>query len=117
MSILVHPLWPLLEPYLVVEHYDKDGGHEDPRIRIELRDLPPELAITAADLITRCVTCGKKIFPFRQRVGSPWSALYYAPTCPLERELACARSAPARQEYLLFKELPRRPTPQLALCL
>jgi hypothetical protein len=103
MSILLHAIWPLLEPHLVVEEYDRDGGHVDPRIRIELRDLPPDLAITAADLIMPCVTCGRRIFPFRQRLGSSWADLYYAPTCPLDRNIACSRAAPARDEYDRFK--------------
>lgn len=105
MSLLIQPLWPMLKPYLVVEHYDRDGGHDDPRIRIELRDLPADLATVAADLLMPCVTCHRRIFPLRQREGDPWSRLYYAPTCSLERNVACSRSGPARVEYDRFREL------------
>lgn len=114
MSIVFHPLWELLRPYLHVSLYDKDGGHQDPRIRIDLRDLPAELAISAADAIMKCVACRTRIFPLRQREGDPWSRLYYAPTCTLERSLACSRSPQAHIEYERFKEIWRgRPGPQL----
>ncbi len=120
MSIVLHPLWPLLSPHLVVRAYDKDGGHVDPRIRIEFCDLPAELATAAADAIMKCVTCRARIFPLRQRIGDPWSRLYYAPSCSLEQNIACSRSPQAHVEYERFKTLgaeleARRPAAQMRM--
>ena len=119
MSITLHPLWPLLESHLVVEEYDRDGGHDRPRIRIEFRDLPPDLAVLAADALMKCVACGRRIFPLRQREGGLSSSLYYAPTCPIAGDianLACSRSQPARDEYSRFRGLwGARPPVQLRL--
>ena len=105
MSITLHPMWPRLATYLVVEKYDKDGGHLDPRIRIELRDLPPKLAHEASFVQIACVACQRPINPLRHREGDDWTRLYYAPACPVTTRAACSRGGPAHEEYERFKTL------------
>lgn len=115
MSITNTPLWPRLQPYLFVIRYDKDGGHDDPRIRIEFRDLPDPLSREAAFMAMPCVTCGRPIYPLRRREGDSFSRLYYAPTCQPALRVRCSRSASARIEYESFKEQVSRPPVQLML--
>lgn len=103
MSILLHPIWQSLSRYLVVEKYDRDGGHEDPRIRIELRDMPLEVGRIASFSQMACVVCGRPIHPLRRREGHELSQLYYAPTCLIGVRIACSRSSKARAEYDRFK--------------
>lgn len=105
MSLLAAPFWDRLRHHLSCEVYDRDGGHADPRIRIEFRDVPMALSEEAQAWVMPCVTCGRSIFPVRRREGADWSQLYYAPTCPLGIRTKCARSAPARVEYIRFKNL------------
>lgn len=105
MSILHHPRWPSLSRYLVIERYDRDGGHEDPRIRIELRDMPLAVGTEALFIEMACVCCGRPIHPLRRREGHFATQLYYAPSCLLGVRLACSRSTEARLEYDRFKEV------------
>ena len=119
MSVVFAPFWDALRHHLACEIYDKDGGHVDPRIRIEFRDVPVALAEIVRMWTMPCVTCDRPIFPLRRREGSTWENLYYAPSCPIGIRTACARSAPAREEYERFKDLwaqhPRPKSPQLSL--
>jgi hypothetical protein len=104
MSPLVSSaLWSRMKPYLFVIAYDKDGGHADPRIRIEFRDIPDHLSREAQDLIIPCVTCKRPSHPLRRREGDGFDRLYYAPACPVGVRAACSRSAPAHEEYERFK--------------
>lgn len=107
MSLLFHPEWPSLSRYLVIERYDRDGGHEDPRIRIELRDMPLAVGAKALFVEMPCVCCGRPIHPLRRREGQTAENLYYAPTCLLGVRLSCSRGGEARLEYERFKEVGR----------
>jgi hypothetical protein len=117
VSIIFLPAWTELEPYLVVDVYDKDGGHVDPRIRIGFADMPESLGRRMAFLEMPCVTCRRPNHPLRRREGDPWSRLFYAPTCPLAVRVACSRSRAAELEYERFKGIatPVRATAQLSL--
>ena len=105
MSIVEHPLWPEIRPYVRIERYDRDGGHGHPRYRIEVD--PPNADRSAAwqVVMMRCVACGAPMHPIRERApannkrGNP-RHLFYAATCPLRIRMGCARSAAARDEYL-----------------
>jgi hypothetical protein len=114
-DILEHPFWPTLQPYLHIEQYDRDGGHADPRIRIEFKEVPPDVRERALALEMRCVACGEVIHPVRRRkVGLPGS-LYYAPSCPLEVRVGCSRGQAAAEVYRRFKETPVPPERQLTM--
>lgn len=106
MSPLVSSvLWSRMKPYLFVIPYDKDGGHADPRVRIEFRDLPDHLSHEAQFLVLPCITCQRPSHPLRRREGDGPDRLYYAPACPIGVRVACSRSAPAHEEYERFKSM------------
>jgi hypothetical protein len=114
-DLLDHPFWPKVQPFLHIEQYDRDGGHEDPRIRIEFKEVPPDVREQALALEMRCVACGELMHPLRQRkVGLPGS-LYYAPSCPLEVRVACSRGQAAADVYRRFKDAPVPPDRQLTM--
>ena len=109
ISIMFLPAWKELEPYLVVDVYDKDGGHKDPRIRIGFDDMPEPLGMRMAFLEMPCVTCRRPNHPLRRREGDTYSRLYYAPACMLAVRMACSRSRAPELEYERFKGLIGRP--------
>lgn len=114
VSITNHPMWPRLKSYLFVTRYDRDGGHEDPRIRIELRELPERLMHEAMFVQMACVCCGRPVNPLRRRVGDT-DRLYYAPACPIGVRTSCSRSSETTLEYDRFKSEPASPSTQLSL--
>lgn len=119
ISIIFEPVWPKLEPHLHVVPYDKDGGHEDPRIRIDFLDVPEALARELVMYRMPCVACQRPNHPLRRREGDDWDRLYYAPACALAIRVSCSRGRAVELEYERFKGLARspRPTAQLALAL
>jgi hypothetical protein len=54
------------------------------------------------------VACGDSIHPVRSRRpakrGRNVGHLYYAPCCPLEKNIACSRGPEAREEYRRLKK-------------
>lgn len=100
MSILDHQIWPILQPFVRIETYDRDGGHASPRHRIEV-ETPPDGDLLRAFIAVRmpCVVCGRMINPIRLREGGESIKLYFAATCELALTYACARSGAARDEY------------------
>lgn len=104
-SVIGSAMWFRLQPHLFVIRYDRDGGHEDPRVRIEFRDLPDPLSREAQFMVMACVTCKRPIYPLRRREGDGHDRLYYAPACPVGTRASCSRSAPAHEEYERFKTL------------
>lgn len=98
MSITDLPIWSKLVAYLQVERYDRDGGHANPRIRIEFRDVPAPLMKDAMFTQTACCTCGRPVNPFRRREGDH-DRLYLAPACPIGIRIACSRGAAAAAVY------------------
>lgn len=102
-SIVFLPCWEKLRDYLVVDVYDKDGGHADPRIRIGFDNLPERYGREIALLEMPCVACGSANHPLRRRQGDDYTRLYYAPTCPLTVRMACSRTRAAELEYERIK--------------
>lgn len=104
MSLLGYQEFLEWRRYIVVETYDRDGGHEHPRFRIELR-APVEVVQAALVFKMRCVACARHMFPFRLRSGSRVTAygagVYFAATCPLNVSMGCSRSRAAAEEYKL----------------
>ena len=82
-------LFQELKPYIVIQVYDRDGGHKKPRKRIELRaGMPRELVVKALAFTAHCPACGRRMSPFRlrsragnQRGGNP-QHIYFAAACP-----------------------------------
>jgi hypothetical protein len=98
--LLAHPLWPLIRPWVKIQTYDRDGGHADPRHRIEL-DAPDNDAFRAVVLAVTvpCVACGAVIHPIRSRAADTHGNLYIAVTCPLNVRMGCARGGAASDAY------------------
>lgn len=118
-SIMFEPVWNRVKQYLHVAPYAPDGGHDDPRIRIEFLHLPEKLAREVVMTVMRCVHCQRPIHPLRHREGDDWDRLFYAPTCPIHVRVACSRGRAAELEYERFKGLDlgklKGPSPQLEL--
>lgn len=102
MSIVMTPVWPELSKYLFVEEYDRDGGHESPRIRIEFRDVPGATYNIAIWTQLPCVACGRPIHPVRAREGDK-NRLYLAVACPIGVRIECSRGRAASEEYERFR--------------
>lgn len=109
MSILDHPDWAYLQPWIEIQIYARDGGHKHPRVRIEVQSCTPSAIVRKAlSLTMQCVACGAPIHPFRAR-GNPKRGervaqnVYFAAACPLNVNVACSRGAEARDEYLAVK--------------
>ena len=108
MSILKHPIFEKLERFFDIQIYDKDGSTTDPRIRIEISELPVDLKAEALAATMPCVACNREMHPIRERAGKAGRGhtaqnLYYAATCPLEVNMGCARGRKARDEYRRVK--------------
>jgi len=98
-SVTHHPLWPVLQPLIRIERYDRDGGHRHPRHRIEVLD-PGDRGVRARLLaieVECAAACGRLIHPIRERHG--WGSLYLAVACELSRRYSCARGRAAHDEY------------------
>jgi hypothetical protein len=103
VSVLGHPLFAELRPYFKVERCAGDGWAK-PRVRLEIRRLPPELYARALEMRMACVACGAIISPVRQRRapkrrGESTGGLYFAPCCPLSQRIGCSRGPAAHLEY------------------
>lgn len=113
MSVLDGGQLAIFTPYLRVQRYDRDGGHKNPRYRIEfdfdvfIKVLGPGNIGAPGRILMPCVACGSPIHPFRQRRvaktpsrrASGLGRWYYAATCPLDVNKACCRGDKAKEEY------------------
>lgn len=116
ISIVFMDLWPKIKPYLHIDHYARDRGHHEPRIRIGFSDLPDALGRELAFVQMPCVACQRPIHPLRRRIGDGWDRLYYAPCCPVATRAACSRSRAAMLEYQRFAGIDHeKPVMQLGL--
>lgn len=110
MSLLDHENWKDVRGWLNIQVYDRDGGHKNPRIRIELADSAPlEIKRIALAITMPCVNCGSTIRPFRARHPPKRGEevarhVYFAAACPLEINVGCSRGAAARDEYLAIRK-------------
>lgn len=109
MSITNHVIWDKVKPFVDVQVYAPDGGHKNPRVRIELRRVPVDLAGEFLAATMPCVCCGNTIHPIRHRAAPTKRGaagnLYYAPSCPLSVSVGCSRGSEARDEYSLIKSI------------
>jgi len=97
--LLDHPMWGELAPYMRIEVYDRDGGHQDPRHRIECRPMPANVLELALSLRVACCTCSEPMHPIRLRRGETFGHAYYAAACPLDVSIRCSRTAQSRGDY------------------
>ena len=118
ISIRFMPIWDKIESYLHVVECARDGGIDEPRIRIEFLGLPETLMRELVCIEMPCVACERPNHPLRRREGDAWDMgrLYYAPACPIAVRVACSRGRAAELEYERFKGIVvTRPDPQLSL--
>ncbi len=105
-SIRHHPLWTELLPYVKVEYASKESNGRLERFRLELRNLPQDLAGQALGMQVCCADCGKLISPVRSRKAPEnkrsetiGHGLYLAASCPLAVNTGCSRGTAVREEY------------------
>lgn len=112
-SLIFLPCWTDLKPYLHIVECARDGGVDEPRIRIEFLGLPERLMRELVGVTMPCVACERPNFPLRRREGDAWDMgrLYYAPACPIAVRMGCSRGRAAELEYERFKGLERDPRP------
>jgi hypothetical protein len=97
MTLTNHPLWPNLLRFVRVQTYDRDGGHGNPRHRLEVRR--PDDGTTRDQLLAMevgCATCGRLMRPVRPRGDR---SMFLNVACELSHSYACARTARAHREY------------------
>jgi hypothetical protein len=115
-SILDHPEWPALRPFLRAEAYDRDRnvrGYARRRIEV-LTPTSSRLRAWLQGITTPCVACGRRMRPIRERRG--WATLYWASCCSLEVNPSCSRTKAAAHEYRRVVEaLAEGPHPQRSL--
>lgn len=116
ISIVFTDIWPKIKPYLHIDHYARDRGHHEPRIRIGFVALPEAMGRELTFFEMPCVSCQRPIHPLRRRVTDDFTRLYYAPCCPVAVRAACSRSRAAALEYQRFMGVDHeRPAMQLGL--
>lgn len=103
-SVLDHPLWSKLAPYVRKESYNRDGSARDPRNRFELKTMPEKLDARALRMEVRCCKCGATIHPIRARKDGKARMevarhRYLSVSCPLNVNISCSRSKAAKEEY------------------
>lgn len=86
MSIVNHPIWPEVRPFVHIHIYARDNG----RHRIDIR-TPADRTLYRRflDATMPCVVCQRPIHPIR---GEKRGGLYYACTCEQKQSLRCSRS-------------------------
>lgn len=106
MSILTHPEWPFLRPFVRPGRYARDTGPRGARVRLDVerpedgRDMRRLQAIQMA-----CVTCGQPVQAVRERSGKRYGGLfYYCPTCPQHVSVKCSRNPKASREVAAVTE-------------
>lgn len=96
MTLFEHTIWPYIAPYI---HIDANRGN------VDVLQLPDQLRELALGVVANCISCGAVISPLRARAKSSRSRvantgierrLFYAPTCPSDRDSGCSRSKIAR---------------------
>ena len=106
-SILKHPLWPEIRPFVVIQFVPQDekAKHKRPRFRIEIKKVPMELAVKALNIEIPCPSCKNPYHPIRARKAPakrgdpPAKGLYYASGCPLNVRMGCSRGMTASLTY------------------
>lgn len=104
MTILLHPLFPTLEPYFKVTKAKRDS--ENSRVRIEILPIPEPLLGQSLAAVMPCVRCGKSIHPFRARRApnkrTNSGTVYFAAACPPPS--GCSKGGAAQDEYQRIRE-------------
>lgn len=106
MSILLHPEWPVLRPFVRVGRYARDTGPRGARVRLDVERPTDGRVMRRLQAIQMpCVTCGAPIQAVRERSGRRYGGLfYYCPTCPQDVSVRCSRNPKASREVTAVRE-------------
>ena len=105
MTLFEHPIWVHIAPYAHVT---------EGRDNIDFLNLPDQLRALALEVVCNCVACGAVIHPLRARVKSDRSRiantgierrLFYAPTCPTEKDKGCSRTKAAKVAKVYVRQM------------
>ena len=108
-SVTDHPLFKKIAPHIRIEEYARDGGHKNPRKRIELKTafMTPQLIQEVLDMQVQCCACEQPIHPFRPRVKGQGNRtkvarhVYVAVACSnASNGGGCSRGKAAKAEYV-----------------
>lgn len=108
MSLIKHPMWPQIAPFVKIEIYAPDGGHANPRFRLEfVKEITQQQKKEWVAITVPCVKCGNSIHPIRERKPGERAPeighIYIAPCCPLNVSVGCSRGNSAHLEYLAIR--------------
>lgn len=96
MTLFDHPIWRHIAPYAHIR---------DKRTNLDFLQMPDQLRELALGAVVNCVACFAVISPLRARAKSNRSRiadtalerrLFYAPTCPTDKDSGCSRSKAAQ---------------------
>lgn len=104
MSIRFHPKYLEILPFIKIEIYAPDGGHKNPRFRLEFKETTSQQRKEWVALTCPCVNCGSQIHPIRERRSGRGGHIYLAPCCPLNQNTGCSRGGKAHAEYLAIRK-------------
>jgi hypothetical protein len=100
MFLFEHPIFKHIAPYAHVS---------DGRDNVDFLQLPDMLRALALEVQTNCPACGASVFSLRARAKSSRARiagteterrLFYAPTCPTEKNPGCSRTKAAKDHKL-----------------
>lgn len=108
MSLTNHPIWNEIAPHIKIEIYAPDGGHSNPRFRLEFKkSVTQEQKKKWVAITMPCVKCGATIHPIRERKQGGRAPdighIYIAPCCSLQMNVGCSRGVDAHAEYLKIR--------------
>lgn len=96
-SLLQHPLWPRIRPFVRLQARKQDGGH-----RLEVATPSEAEAVMWIALTVPCPHCRQMMHPIRDRTPAHRTTeprhLYLAASCPAEQKPQCCRSGEAHRE-------------------
>lgn len=99
--LTLHPLWPMVMPFITIHRYDRDGGHYHPRHRIEFSNPPEKLRAQFLSIRVPCCRCASLIHPLRARESG--GGIYVSVAC--QTNPGCSRGKAAAEAYEHIVEL------------
>lgn len=104
----------LLFEHPIFKHIVKYASVSEDRANVDFLQLPDLLRSLALEVQTNCPACGASVSPLRARAKSEQSRiagteterrLFYAPTCPTEKNPGCSRTKAAKDHKLEIKRV------------
>ena len=105
MTLPEHPIYRYVAPYAKIS-----AGRDN----VDFLNLPDDLRELALGVVCNCVSCGAVIHPMRTRAKSERSRiagtaterrLFYAATCPTDKNAGCSRTTAAQQHKTRLRSM------------